>query len=101
MCRVITQSGISSPPKASLIYHVLYELRFQNIVADCIHCRIITLGIARSSRNMSKSFLQCNDLFDHPEAAPRASAIIEIANNNLPGFSIYEIVDSLADIACY
>ena len=101
MCRVITQFGISSPPKALLIYHVLYELRFQNIVADCIHCRIIALGIARSSRNISKSYLRCSDLFDHPETAVRASAIKEFMNNNLPGFSTDEIADIFVDIACY
>ena len=46
-------------------------------------------------------YLQCNDSFDHPEAAARASAIEELMNINLPGFSTDEIADILVDIACY
>ena len=46
-------------------------------------------------------YLQCSDSFDHAEAAARASAIKEVMNNNLLGFSTDEIADILVDIACY
>ena len=61
-----------------------------------IHSKIIS-----SRWRCGFEYMQCNDSFDHPEAATRASGIKELMNNNLPGFSTYEIADSLVDIACY
>ena len=45
--------------------------------------------------------LQCNRSIYHPEAAARASAIKELQNSNLSGFSNDEITDIIADIACF
>ena len=45
--------------------------------------------------------LQCNRSLCYPEAAARASAIKELQNSNLSGFSNDEITDIIADIACF
>ena len=45
--------------------------------------------------------LQCNRSLYYPEAAARASAIKELQNSNLSGFSNDEITDIIADNACF
>ena len=72
-----------------------------SVCADKMGIMGINSKIISSKWRCGFEYLQCNDSFDHPEAAARASAIKELMNNNLPGFSTDEIADILVDIACY
>ena len=72
-----------------------------SVCADKMGIMGIDSKIISSRWRCAFEYLQCNDSFHHPEAAARASAIKELMNNNLPGFSTAEIADILVDIACY
>ena len=72
-----------------------------SVCADKMGIMDINSKIISSRWRCGFEYLQCNDPFDHPEAAARASAIKELMNNNLPVFSTDEIADILVDIACY
>ena len=72
-----------------------------SVCADKMGIMGINLKIMGSRWRCGFEYLQYNDLFDHPEAAARASAIKKLMNNNLPGFSTDDIADILVDIACY
>ena len=72
-----------------------------SVCADKMGILGINSKIISSRWRCGFEYLQCNNLFDHPEAATRASATKELINKNLPGFSTDEIVEFLVDITCY
>ena len=72
-----------------------------SVCADNMGIMGINSKIISSRWRYGFEYLQCNDSFDHPEAATRVSAIKELMNNNLTDFSSDEIADILVDIACY
>ena len=71
------------------------------VCADKMGIMGINSKIISSRWRCGFEYLQCNESFDHPEAATRAPAIKELMKNNLPGFSTDENADILVDIACY